>query len=342
MDDWTFKLADSATMTPIAELVGARGRTLELGLNQPGSCSMNMHMDDTGAADVAPVTTCIIAYRNGSIKWSGPVWHLDEDMVSNTMEIRAVGWFEILNHRVLKTRKIYASQDAGLIAFDLLATANAEGATRVVEGTRVASANRAVTFEAYHPIGRAIHDLSQVENGYDWWVNPSTRALNIYSLLQTDRTNVVMGLGEGAGGQASIGSAKRSIDASSLANRFIAIGQGATAQSDDATSQSTYGIYEDTAQLGEHGSSVLLAYSGVEVLLRKDPWVSYEITPRPADPDGIVPVPFVDYEVGDKVYISIDRGRVNVQKQAVRVFGLTLSIDDNGGERVTGLRLGAS
>ena len=100
---WKFILADSTTSPPtlIGELMAAKSRHLILALDKAGSASFYMTMHHLLADQIQPITTCIIAYKYSQPMWSGPVWTIDENITSATMTVSAVGWFELLNHRIL-------------------------------------------------------------------------------------------------------------------------------------------------------------------------------------------------------------------------------------------------
>jgi hypothetical protein len=53
-----------------------------------------------------------------------------------------------------------------------------------------------------------------------------------------------------------------------------------------------------------------------------------------------VPEPFEDYDIGDLVHFSAKWGkRVNINNQLSRVFGMTVSITDDGIEEISQLQL---
>lgn len=98
---WTLWLADATTMTRIAPLTYATQRRIQMDLNRPGTLTFTYPLSDPTADSIQPVSTCVMAYRDGVLRWSGPVWATDEDPVSETLQVRCTGWLEILNKRVL-------------------------------------------------------------------------------------------------------------------------------------------------------------------------------------------------------------------------------------------------
>jgi len=106
----------------------------------------------------------------------------------------------------------------------------------------------------------------------------------------------------------------------------------------------TYGLIEQSVSLSDAKTSQILAtYAGAEVLLRSSPRVIYSMTPLPFTEQigpGRVPEPFVDYTLGDKVYLTARfKGRFSVNKQGIRIFGMTVTPDDNGNEVLGALQV---
>jgi hypothetical protein len=141
----------------------------------------------------------------------------------------------------------------------------------------------------------------------------------------------------------------RQIDGSVQVNHELVLGRtGAAPQfADDPTSQDSVGPLEEQMALTDVGDRIVLStYAAGEVLIRKDSRQIFAVTPFPFTKGSSVPEPFVDYDLGDRVYMrAILPPRVNVQNAAgtgplgVRVFGMGVSIDDNGMERLGQLQL---
>lgn len=342
MANWKFILASSAALTPVSELSQARERTLDVGLNMPGSASCWLPLDHESSSDVQPYTTCIMAYRDSTCAWSGPVWTLEEDAIGNKLNVTALGWFELLNHRFVRgsaspyniEKRVFTATDAGTIAREIVRDVdNAVDVLIDYNGTYQTTQNRTITYEQYTVAGQAISDLSALEAGFDWDIDPVTRKFNVYSTRMTDRPEVQFGYRAAVN---NVSALTRRVDCSELATYVVVQGKGASASA--GGTHGTYGRFEETVSLADVADAgVLAAYAGVEVTLRETPRVTFDFVPRPAGSPGAMS-PFQDYFVGDKVYLSAKQGRLDVSKQAQRVFGITLSIDENGGERVTGLR----
>lgn len=257
---------------------------------------------------------------------------------------------------------IYANQDAGAIAIALLNKANTDGATKITPGSVQPTQPRTITYQQFSNIGKEIKSLSDIESGYDYVVDPITRALNIYNrtnatnfpstpggtfasgpswIYSADRTSTLRfdyGVGKD-----NLSSIVKRLDGSTVVNRLNVKGKYALGQASDATSQSTYGVFEDVISLPDvvdASTSVLPFYANAEIAFRKNPKVTYDISVKPGDNS---PKLFVDFNIGDRGTINTGANVFSgVQtNQAIRIFGVQLSVDAEGNERISGLQLSA-
>ena len=51
---------------------------------------------------------------------------------------------------------------------------------------------------------------------------------------------------------------------------------------------------------------------------------------------------FDDYDIGDIVYLTAKYGALNIERQAVRVFGVSIDIDNEGNEKIGEIKTVAS
>jgi hypothetical protein len=368
---WKFILADTATLTNIGELAHVTNRQWSPLLDRPGSASFDISMLDD-MADLITDDTALKVYRNGELKWSGYYWTANEDISGDKLSVSYIGWLKKLEKRFIRRQKIYNAQDDGDIILDLLAEANlnpapdgytftpvpgAPSLTFMIPGSKLGndggltgyvpvtdpsmgSAGRNMNLEQYTFIWQIMQQLSDLENGCDFEVDPLTRHLNIYRKRMIDRTGVVFGFNWGPN---NIGQLGRQIDRSTIVNYELARG-GATAApgfQDDTGSQARYGPEEELASLSDvNDTNILIYYAAEEVALRATPRIIYSFTPLPFVEGGRVPEPFEDYDIGDLVHFSAKWGkRVNINNQLSRVFGMTVSITDDGIEEISQLQL---
>jgi hypothetical protein len=364
--EYKFVLANSATMVNIGELK-ATNKSVELILNRPGSASFRLPMNEDLAEEVVEHTTCVKVYRitptTNQLIWSGPIWNVEDIAHQDAIQVSCVGWFEYLNRRQLRYEKIYSggTWNAGAIALDLLNIANNQkdgplsptfpdgtGTTRptgIVVGTSTDTSMHNRTYAPWSNIGAAILEWSDIENGYDFEITPDTKTMNIYpsafpGQINRDRPQAQFGFNWGPHNLLEF---TRTREMNSLRNSQIAQGRlGLTALAQNTTSMNTYGLHEGVDQLSqikELGS--LQAFASAEVAVRSIPRVVYKVLPHPFAPDHLhVPEPFVDYRVGDRVYITAKKEpRISILRQAVRVYAMSITVDEQGWERVSNLQL---
>jgi hypothetical protein len=234
--------------------------------------------------------------------------------------------------------------------------------TNMTAGTKTGTfQNRTISYTKGANILQELLRLTDIESGCDIEVDPSSaaRPLNLFQRKMTDRTGVVFGYKWGPNNLQQL---TRQFDPSTIVNYIYVAGSStvAPAYADTKTfpaptqnppklgenSQTSYGLWEETVSLPDvNDLSVLQTYAAGEVLVRSSPRIMYGLTPFPfvESKKGQIPEPFVEYTLGDKIYFSARSGRrVNINKQAARIFGMSVSIDENGNETLGQLQVSPS
>lgn len=388
---WKFILVNSKDLSEIGELHQARGKSLNLALNTPGSASFTYSFEGNLAADIQVISTGIMAYRRGSsdtyqLVWSGYINEINEDVNNGTMSVSAVGWFERLNKRIARQDVLYKSQyDYNIIVgsgFSIPSGGVASGVMHIANKTATASgytivagtipivygsspntptwlsvgsyqagmrsgtvAQQDLSIKQDSSFGEAIMTLVNQENGCDVYVDPATRALNVYGKKGSIKSEVYFGYNWGPD---NIKQFSRSTTTSDIANYLVGRATGVTAQSINTASGSLndFGLFEDHIDitLKTANADVLKFYTAAEYLFRSDPRTNptYSVSPYPYTIGSSVPEPFNDYDIGDVVrFRAISPPRVNVNG-SFRVFGLNISITDDGNENIDSLSIYAN
>jgi hypothetical protein len=206
--------------------------------------------------------------------------------------------------------------------------------------TAYVAATRNQNYTRYQTnILQAIQGLTEIENGCDIYIDPTTRALSVYRRKRKVVGSVVFGY---RWGPENVAQFNRQIDGSTVANYGLATGSsGVTGQVvDDDVSQSLYGPFEEVYSLSDVSqTNILSAYAGAEIALKATPRQLFSITPFNWTTKANVPEPFVDYNIGDQVkFVARHLPRVSVNQQ-VRVFGIALDIDEEGNEKLSQLQI---
>lgn len=348
---YRFDLVNAYSLAKIGTLHSARDRILDVTLNRPGNARFWMPTFAEYAKDVKKIKTALLVYVGNSCVWGGPIWGIQRDLEQRRMSITAVGWFQRLMRRMIYLNQVgdqpYSSMDAGTMAINLLAKANARGvvpagapsATMITAGSVQASINRTRRFEVGQYIGQEIIKLSDIENGFDFYVDPISRQLHIYyPRYGQDRPDVLLAYNWGP---RNVQNVLPQEDAETKVNGMLARGKYGNAWAEDADDIAEFGLLEDAVQLADvTDDNILLAYAGGEVLTRTNP-LTYNVILKPETEDA-VPQFFVKYGLGDTVYLTARGDLDAINRQPMRVFGATINIDNQGNSRVSSLKTQAN
>lgn len=347
---WEVYLARSSDLSRLG-LLDATSRHLELVYNRPGTFSGTVPIDSQIALLMQRRSTCVIAERGGDVVWSGAITSIVDDAAARTTQITATGWMEELDHRFVRQGDLDAGLSAaqntgntdtsiiGLLVSAVNAQTDAEGATRpthVYSSDGTSTTTRARRYQVGDNYGQSIRELSNIEDGCDLLFDPLSRTLYCRdNTAFTDQTGVHFSFGADAG--SNLESATRADDATAMANRVSVVSQGGVvAAADDPGAIDLAGVMlEEWDSLSDVPDvSIVAAYANAELVYKRYGVTTYQIKPMSA---GDVPRLWDDFQLGDKVYFSVDVGRFSVSRQAIRVFSVTIDIDEAGNEIVSEL-----
>jgi hypothetical protein len=389
--EWVWELVKTSNLEKITEL-NLHSKQLQLVLNQAGVATGWLHLLDENAKYIEELKTSLLCSRNGVPIWSGPIYKCNEasDASTEQLQITAYGWFKRFEKRnvhtgyewaemLAKSGKAYTplSTESALelfyttissppatfstIAADLINRANIDVPTGITIGLVPATNSINLKVAQFHPIGELITQLTSIESGFDFHIDPVTREFNIY--YNTVRGGTV-GLGRDRGPgiifthPGNCKKAERVGYGERVQNRTEAIGQlnnVGKAPPGITPSIEELGLYEASESLSDVvNTDILIAYAEIQTLTLERPLKIITFEPKAIGPDDVksnipglpaissVPRPFEDYEIGDIVYTTIEKGNrfiVGVPNpQPVRVFAMTIDIDDDGIERVSNIQ----
>ena len=220
-----------------------------------------------------------------------------------------------------------------------------EDGMRPAVATGSGAARQDVSIKQDSSFGETIMGLVNQENGCDIYVDPSTRALNVYGKKGSVKSEVWFSYNWGPD---NIKEFSRSTTTSDIANYLVGRATGVTAQSINTASESLndFGLFEDHLDITLKTSTAetLAFYTAAEYLFRSDPRTTptYSVSPYPYTIGSSIPEPFTDYDIGDVVRLrAISSPRVNVNG-SFRIFGLNISITDDGNENIDSLNIYAN
>lgn len=305
--------------------------------------------------------------------WSGYVLPLKEDWTNDRMQVSCVGWAQRLAVRMIRRDMSFVNADDALIYADLLAEVNLanipynDGSTYAVPtvvGSNPATPTwlawggtqpnegpgGATAYVSRHAMGAPLtvskdkfqmvlpiwNELSNLEAGPDWWVDPKTRSVYLYRKKCTVR-DTVLAYQWGPNNLAEFG---RDIAADQKVNFHLTTGKTGTAPgyAHNPADQAVNGLIDGLTQLNDiSNTDYLIRNSGAEIILRKDGRITYSITPfvyvGDIDiPQNAVPEPFVDYDpVWDELNMqAVHPVRGTIPMGVVRCYGVNVNISDQG------------
>lgn len=288
--------------------------------------------------------------KNNNVVWSGPIWSRSIDLAGEKIEVNAVGWFEILMNRFLwNSVPDYSSgsgTNEGTIALGLLSVANSDRQTWITAGTNSSTSLRKVKYEIWQSVGEEIINLSDQEDGFDIYVDPETRKLNLVDADQyVNRTAIPFGMNWGPDNISNIVIEE---NGGEMRNRIQVVGANNNVWQYDADgtdgkpdTQASHNLMTEIIQVTEKDdATVLQAIANAQGAIKQYPVMNYDIQLKAQGPGNPYSI-FEDYNIGDRIYVTANKqlGSETIQlTHEPRIFGATINIDDNGIERVSSLQ----
>lgn len=380
---WDWWLCKTSNLGQITQLNSAHSKHLQLFLNQAGSATFWLHLEDEKTKYVEEHKTCLVCYRNGKAIWSGPIFKCVEnaDNTSNaTLQVTAMGWYELLNKRIVHTGKEWeeilsksgvsytpvatesalqlyygrTSEPFGIprneIAVDLINRANIDVPTGITIGLNPEVSSINLTVPQFHPVGELITQITSIENGFDFNIDPLSRKFNIY-YNRVKENSTIFGLGQDRGPGVRFTypgnciTVNRSSDGGRTQNRTETQGQFGVGKAESVSSIQENGLFEKSESLTDVVNiDILIAYANIQVATLELPFKIVTFNPRSVNNSESfsVPRPFEDYEIGDIVYATIKKGPRFVvgypNPQSVRIFGMSIDIEDTGVEKISNIQ----
>lgn len=300
--------------------------------------------------------------------WSGYVGPISEDWTNDTMQVTLYGWMKRFEKRMLRRDKTYSDTDDGDIMIDMVNEMNLSPAPDSYPVPIVAGSNpntptwvttvgggrtpnegpggatayevqtRNYNKQKYTKVGPILDELVNIENGADWSLDPLSRIFTVHRRYMRNLPNVVVAL---RWGPSNLQQFSRELGFDEMVNYFLTTGGAMSIPqyAHNVSQQLAVGLLEETAAFSDvNDNGVLLANSGAEIIVRQNGHITYGVTPFPytagmKQQDSNVPEPFVDYRVGDQIRVTAKHPkRGDILNQAIRVFGMNVTIDDNGNE----------
>lgn len=343
---YKFELAQSSDLSRIGELTHASGRSLQLALNKAGAFSCTLPLDDALTDLVREVETCVIISRDNQIIWSGPIWAINETVSASaaSVQISAVGWLQTLDKRVVRPTwnsnqpMTYTNQDAGLIALDLLTRSNLDAADAgapiyIFPGAAEITQLRTRSYPPWAGVLASLNELTDIESGFDMLVDPGTRKLNISMRVGSDN-GVAFEL------PGTVNQINRVTDSGRILNYLTAYSATGAQADADYDSIAKLGLFEEAQSLSDVvDPNILAAYAAGEVFVKGRPLRIITFQPRAETIENpSLPRVIRDYNIGDIVRLTVNHGRLRLNRQPLRIFSFSLNFPDTGGASVSDIQ----
>jgi len=302
-------------------------------LNDAGAANFVLPLTHELCTEVilSPGQRQLLIYRDGSLKWGG--WlETAQPTLDGDVRFGAVGWFEMLKHRLVTDTKTYTTTDQHDIAWDLInySQTKTNGALGITRGGEADSGvNRDVTYPFWERanIGDEILAMSELNNGFDFEIS-ADKVFHMYYPRKSTNFGIPFELGKNIGGLSIM------YDASDMVNHFSAIGAGdgkntCIATAADTTSQANFGLREAAESFTDIKRFARLQDRATEELkVLKKIRVQPTLGARTEDPQ-----PY-SYVVGDNITIRAQRGYMNIDRQ-FRIIALSYALSNEGRESIT-------
>lgn len=347
----TFDLVNANDMSLIWTLSEATGRSFKPVFNGPGTFSFTVPLDSDPAYLIAKRSTGVLITRNDRPIWSGGITNIVRSAAANTLTATATGWLEEFHHRYVRKGEeaalTFTNIVGGVIVSTLISTCNAQQDTaaivrplRISFGVNTDTQQRNRSYHVGDNYGASIRELSTIENGVDFSVDPITRRLDCRAPTEFfDREDVKFGYGMDPNNLADV---VETSDGDNLFNREnVTTSSGIVTVADDQSAIERAGVMlEEWISLSDVSTtSIAAAYANAELVVKRYGMTTYQLTPASY---GNLPRPYDDFEWGDKCYFSVDRGAMQIEDQAVRMFAGTINYSDEGDEIVSELEVAFS
>lgn len=339
---------------PQGHVLGASEFQFFRGLGKLSTVSFKVGLDNVHEERLASLDGFIKVYRSGTLAYVGPIISSEEtaDREARSVAITSadVGWN--LSKRVAgrsATGTLWTTATPRhTIAKALVDAANADAETGVDTSFYTYSSGSSITHKVqYANLLASIQDLGSALDGFDWlirprenWVNGALSTakigrLQIASVIGTTQPNAVFEYGMDTRSNVVTYTLSRTRDQQANVVYHVGSNPADVKTGTNAAALAAWGRMADvvSGEFTDAGFRQSLVDEHVNV--RGNPRVLIRFTPH-IDPGelGRVPQPFVDYDVGDTVtFRAVHSGRVRFAG-LVRVYGIRITIDPAGFERV--------
>ena len=195
-------------------------------LNRAGAINFSLSLDHAKAviANCEPGIHEVVVERNKAIKWRGPVLHVSEDDKGRSLNFNGEGLFHYPSRWFVNATITHTAIDLAVIARSLIDHHQNKAGGDFGIDTSGSETSRTAdrTYEGYElkNIQEAIIQLSEVENGIDFVIDPMTRRFIVdYPKAGIRLENIVYD-------ERNIRQFSRTINSQQQASQILGVGTG--------------------------------------------------------------------------------------------------------------------
>jgi microcystin-dependent protein len=315
----------------LGSLVAARTRKLSFTLDGAAQASFTMPGSHPETALVAELATDVVCVRGGRTMFRGRV-QASQDTLSadaDTVAFTAVDYRGMLDRRLLWSNSTlsFRGADQADIAWQMIVDTQAQtgGNLGITRGAAAATGIlRDRDYQAGKPVGEAIAQLGECQNGFDWEIDPNL-AFNLYYPSRGRQTGLVLAWGR------DLAAINQTYNQAGYANAIWYSGSNSTTPVETAVATMPSDIGRWDAQKSDPNlilQQTLSDQAAYELATASDfePAFGATLIQGVWDPNQLF--------VGDQAQIVADTGRLNVNTVR-RIVGVDVDLSDDGAETVT-------
>jgi microcystin-dependent protein len=315
----------------LGSLVAARTRKLSYTLDGAAQASFTMPGSHPETALVAELATDVVCVRGGRTMFRGRV-QASQDTASadaDTVAFTAVDYRGMLDRRLFWSNSTlsFRGADQADIAWQMIVDTQAQtgGNLGIVRGAAAATGIlRDRDYQAGKPVGEAIAQLGECQNGFDWEIDPNL-AFNLYYPSRGRQTGLVLAWGR------DLAAINQTYNQAGYANAIWYSGSNATTPVETAVATMPTDIGRWDAQRSDPNlilQQTLSDRAAYELAAASDfePAFGATLIQGVWDPNQLF--------VGDQAQIVAEVGRLNLNTTR-RIIGVDVDLSDDGAETVT-------
>lgn len=192
-----YDMAESGILTPMP----FKSLKANWVLNGPGSIEIDLNYQGAGPtyAQATPAKRIVKLTRNGTVVWGGYLNDLSVSSRAKTVQAQCDGWWWRMRRRFIDLNLFYANVPQTTIAWDIIDKIQnqSDGDLGFIDGTHIGTVISRIREycgqDARPNAADEVEAFSLLDDGFDWEIDPVTRAFNTWSpQRKTDHSSTIV------------------------------------------------------------------------------------------------------------------------------------------------------